>query len=57
MIVTDKNIKSLINKIQKKCKIKANKIRPLTHVEDLSRFEKDSSTDMFDEMKKLPFKE
>lgn len=57
MIVTDKNIKSLINKIQKKCKNKVNKSRPLTHTEDLSRFEEDSSTEVFKEMKKLPFKE
>lgn len=55
MILTDKKIKSLIKKIQKKCEANASKNKPKSVATDDS--EQDSSTKIFNEMKKLPFVE
>lgn len=55
MILTDKKIKSLIKKIQKKCEMKTVKSKPISV--DSDEIEQDSSTKMFNEMKKLPFSE
>jgi len=53
MIPTDKEIERLIKKIQKKVNTSAKKRKdtPKDEVEV-----EDSSTELFDEMKKLPFK-
>jgi hypothetical protein len=55
MLLTDKKIKSLIKKIQKKCEATASKTKPQTV--DSDEVEQDSSAKMFNEMKKLPFSE
>jgi len=57
MLPTEKNIENLIKKVQKEVARKA-KINPKNKkVENVERFERDSSTEIFDEMKKLPFDE
>lgn len=56
MIIKDKNIKSLIKKIQKKCEIKAASRPKPIEVEEVVQENKEAS-DMFREMKKLPFSE
>lgn len=55
MLITDKNIKSLIKKIQKKCESKTSKIQQKNA--EASVVEEESSDKMFNEMKKLPFSE
>lgn len=55
MILTDKKIKSLIKKIQKKCEAKAKTTSPTST--EPEALQEDSSTKMFNEMKKLPFSE
>lgn len=56
MLPTEKNIQNLIKKVQKEVAQK-RKINPKNKVENIERFERDSSTEIFDEMKKLPFDE
>lgn len=56
MFPKENEIKNLIKKIQKEVAHK-NKMNPKKKVEDVERFEANSSTEIFDEMKKLPFKE
>lgn len=56
MIPKEKDMQNLIKKIQKEVAHK-NKMNPKKKVEDVERFEANSSTEIFDEMKKLPFKE
>lgn len=56
MIVTDKNIKSLIKKIQKKCEAKTASSPIKVKKEEVVEEHKEAS-DMFREMKKLPFSE
>ena len=57
MLPTEKNIKNLVKKIQKKVAAQKVKATPKTKVENIERFERDSSTEIFEEMKKLPFDE
>jgi hypothetical protein len=56
MFPKEKEILNLIKKVQKEVAHK-KKMNPKKKVEDIERFEADSSTEIFDEMKKLPFKE
>jgi hypothetical protein len=56
MLVTDKNIKSLIKKIQKKCEKKVKVVAQVSLPDPLIEENKETS-DMFREMKKLPFSE
>lgn len=53
MLPNEKNIKSLIKKIQKKCETKKKPVRK----DDATVPEQVDADNIFNEMKKLPFKE
>lgn len=56
MIPSEKNIKALIKKIQKEVQAKKKVEQPkLDNLVEADRFEPNSASEMFTEMKKLPF--
>lgn len=58
MIPSEKNIKALIKKVQKQVEAKKRVEQPkLDNLVEADRFEPNSASEMFAEMKKLPFSE